>query len=88
MTEKYLQSESVYLQTIDAVHVVLNEKSGNCFLLNEVGKKIFDFIQKPKTKRQIELLTANLYQQNPELCREPVALYLTMLKERGLIDKK
>jgi hypothetical protein len=65
--------------------VILDMASGRYFALDEVGTKIWEWIQTPCTVESLcERLLAE-YEVNPATCREDVSILLKQLAEYGLV---
>lgn len=68
--------------------VILNMKTGIYHGLNEVGAKIWDLIEQPKTVKEIHNLLVEEYEVEPEVCKNDLLSLLKNLQSVGLIEVK
>ena len=66
--------------------VILNMKTGIYHGLNEVGAKIWDLIEQPKTVKEIHNLLVEEYEVEPEVCKNDLLSLLKSLQAVGLIE--
>ncbi|MEO1429122.1 MAG: PqqD family peptide modification chaperone [Cyanobacteria bacterium J06632_19] len=68
--------------------VILNMKTGVYHGLNEVGAKIWDLMEQPKTVKEIHNLLVEEYEVEPEVCKNDLLSLLKNLQAVGLIEVK
>lgn len=68
--------------------VILNMKTGVYHGLNEVGARVWDLIEKPKTVKDIKQVVLEEYEVSPDVCTNDLFLLLNNLKTAGLIEVK
>lgn len=68
--------------------VILNMKTGIYHGLNEIGAKIWDLIEQPKTVKEIQNLLLEEYEVEPEICKNDLLALLKNLQAAGLIEVK
>lgn len=66
--------------------VILNLKSGVYFGLNEVGARIWNLIQQPKSVQELRETLLAEYEVAPEACDRDLAQLLQDLKAADLIE--
>jgi hypothetical protein len=66
--------------------VILDFKSGVYYGLNEVGARIWNLIQQPKTVSEIRDAIVAEYEIEPELCDRDLKALLQQLEASGLIE--
>ena len=68
--------------------VILSMKTGIYHGLNEVGAKVWDLIEQPKTVKEIQELIVEKYEVEPEVCHNDLLVLLKDLQAAGLIEVK
>jgi hypothetical protein len=68
--------------------VILSLKSGQYFGLNEVGARIWNLIQEPKTVNEIRDALLQEYDVETECCERELLVLLQDLAAKGLVDIK
>lgn len=68
--------------------VILSLKSGIYYGLNEVGARIWNLIQKPRTVNEIREAILAEYEVEPEQCDRELVALLQQLETEGLIEVK
>lgn len=68
--------------------VILNMGSGVYHGLNEVGAKVWDLIEQPKTVKQIKELLIEEYEVDSEVCKNDLLALLKDLQAAGVIEVK
>ena len=66
--------------------VILDLKSGVYYGLNDVGTRIWNLIQEPKTLSKIRDLILEEYEVEPECCEQELLALLHELLDAGLIE--
>jgi hypothetical protein len=66
--------------------VILDFKSGVYYGLNEVGARIWNLIQQPKTVSEIRDAIVAEYEIEPEVCDRDLKALLQQLEASGLIE--
>lgn len=66
--------------------VILDFKSGVYYGLNEVGTRIWNLIQQPKSVSEIRDAIVAEYEIEPELCDRDLKALLQQLEASGLIE--
>ena len=73
---------------LDGEKVMMNFDKGQYFMMNEVGSRIWDIIDKPiKVKEIIETLTLE-YEVDEEVCKDAVIEFIERLNKAELINIK
>ena len=73
---------------LDGEKVMMNLDKGEYFMMNEVGSRIWDIIDKPiKVKEIIETLTLE-YEVDEEVCKDAVIEFIERLNKAELINIK
>lgn len=67
---------------------ILNLKNGVYYGLNEMGARIWELIQEPKTLHDIHTLILEEYDVEPERCEQDLLGLLTKMADQGLIEVK
>lgn len=91
---KYQLSDQVLIKAADTQvscevrgeAVILDLKEGQYYGLNDVGARIWDLIQEPKTVQQVQELLLAEYDVALEDCRRELLALLEELANRGLIE--
>lgn len=73
---------------VDGEAVILGLQSEEYFSLKDVGTRIWDMIQEPKTVKEILDLLLNEYDVEPEYCERDLLALLQELADEGLIEVK
>ena len=73
---------------LDGEAVILNMKSGVYCGLNEVGARIWQLIQEPKSVKDVLDTLLEEYDVEPDRCEREVLTLLQQMGERGLIEIK
>ena len=73
---------------LDGEAVILNMKSGIYCGLNEVGARIWQLIQEPKSVKDVLDTLLEQYDIEPDRCEREVLALLQQMGERGLIEIK
>ena len=68
--------------------VILNMATGVYHGLNEVGAKVWDLIEQPKTVKEIKELLVEQYEVEPEVCKNDLLALLKDLQAAGLVEVK
>ncbi|BBD59608.1 hypothetical protein NIES2109_23960 [Nostoc sp. HK-01] len=68
--------------------VILDIKSGAYYGLNQVGASIWNFIQSPKTIKEIQDAILAEYEVEAEVCKLDISDLLEDLAAKGLIEIK
>lgn len=66
--------------------VILDLKSGVYYGLNDVGTRIWNLLQEPKTLSEIRDLILEEYEVEPECCEQELLALLYELLDAGLIE--
>jgi hypothetical protein len=66
--------------------VILNLKSGKYYGLDEVGSRIWNLIQEPRTLNDIRNVILEEYEVEPEHCERDLLILLQELAAEGLIE--
>ena len=65
--------------------VILHMKTGVYHGLNEVGARVWDLIEKPKTVKEIKQVLLEEYEVEADVCTDDLFSLLNELKTAGLI---
>jgi len=65
---------------------ILNLESGLYYGLEDVGARIWDLIQEPRTVRQLRDLLTKEYDVEPERCERDLLSLLARLATAGLVE--
>ncbi len=68
--------------------VILNMKTGIYHGLNEVGARVWDLIEQPKTVKEIKQVLLEEYEVEAEACTNDLFSLMNNLKTAGLIKVK
>ncbi|MCC5637194.1 lasso peptide biosynthesis PqqD family chaperone [Nostoc sp. CHAB 5844] len=68
--------------------VILDIKSGAYYGLNQVGASIWNFIQSPKTVKEIQETILAEYDVDAEVCKRDISALLEDLAAKELIEIK
>ncbi|MBU7583787.1 MAG: lasso peptide biosynthesis PqqD family chaperone [Nostoc sp. TH1S01] len=66
--------------------VILDIKSGAYYGLNQVGASVWNFIQSPKTVKEIQDAILAEYEVEAEVCKQDISTLLEDLAAKGLIE--
>ena len=73
---------------LDGEAVILNMKSGIYCGLNEVGARIWQLIQEPKSVKDLLDTLIKEYEVEPDRCEREVLALLQRMSDNGLIEVK
>ena len=68
--------------------VILGLASGEYYSLEDVGARIWEIIQMPKTVKEIRDAIVNDYNVDPERCERDLLAVLQEMAEEGLVEIK
>lgn len=68
--------------------VILNMESGVYHGLNEVGARVWNLIEQPKTVKEIKDILVEEYEVEPQICQNDLFALLKDLQAAGLIEVK
>lgn len=68
--------------------VILNMESGVYHGLNEVGARVWNLIEQPKTVKEIKDILVEEYEVEPQVCQDDLVALLKDLQAAGLIEVK
>lgn len=68
--------------------VILNVKTGMYYGMDEVGARVWDLIQTPKSVEEIQQVVLEDYETTPEQCERDLLVLLQELSAAGLIEVK
>lgn len=71
---------------LDGEKVMMNLDRGQYFMMNEVGSRIWDIIEKPMNVRQVIETLRGEYQVDEETCKDTVIEFLGRLDNADLIS--
>ena len=77
--------DQVVSDLVDEV-VILNLKSGAYYGLNEVGSRVWDLVQEPKSVNHIQDIILEEYEVEPDRLEQDLLTLLQELEVEGLID--
>ncbi len=83
----FASKEQVFSEISGEV-IILDMKSGVYYGLNEVGAKIWNLIQQPKTIVEIQNAILAEYEVEPEKCDRDILVLLQDLAAKGLVEVK
>ena len=66
--------------------VILHLGSGTYYGLDEVGNRIWDLIQEPKSVEEVRAAISEEYEVDPDRCEEDIILLLRRLADERLIE--
>jgi hypothetical protein len=66
--------------------VILDLKSGTYYGLNEVGARIWELIQEPRTVGQIRNVIVTEYDVGTDQCEQDIVLLLQEMVAKGLVE--
>ena len=68
--------------------VILNLSSGVYYGLNEVGTRIWELIQQPRSFAELQSVLVDEYDVSPDICKQELIKLLIELKTACLIEVK
>jgi hypothetical protein len=80
-----VSSQQVSGDLLDGEVAILNLPDGVYYSLDEVGGRIWNLIQQPKTVRELTEILLQEYDIDPEICSHELMDLLQDLAEHGLI---
>ena len=66
--------------------VILHLGSGTYYGLDEVGNRIWDMIQEPRSVEEVRAAISEEYEVDPDRCEEDIILLLRQLADERLIE--
>lgn len=82
------KNESIDDTDLDGEKVMMNLDKGQYFMMNEVGSRIWDIIEKPMTPKEIVQALLNEYEVEEATCEETVMEFLNELNKAELVQVK
>lgn len=81
-------SKNLELKTIDVYNEkgIMNEKTKKFFMMNEIGNRVWDLIEKPKKVSDIIKILISEYKVDYKKCEESIIRFLSNLKSVNLIN--
>ena len=73
---------------LDGEKVMMNLDKGQYFMMNEVGSRIWDIVDEPKSVEEIVKSLLNEYEVEREQCENTVVEFLSELAKSDLIKVK
>ncbi|TYL36442.1 PqqD family protein [Natronococcus pandeyae] len=73
--------------TLDEEEVILHLDSNTYFGLNEVGTRIWELVQEPRTVAEVCDAIVTEYDVDPARCESDVRVFLDRLAEADLIER-
>lgn len=70
---------------LDGEAVILNLDSGTYYGLNEVGARIWELIQKPRSFSELHSTLLAEYEVQPDVCKQELTTILLKLMDANLI---
>ena len=70
---------------LDGEAVILNLDSGTYYGLNEVGARIWELIQKPRSFNELHSTLLAEYEVQPDVCKQELTTILLKLMDANLI---
>jgi hypothetical protein len=81
-------SEGQIWRNLDDEAVILDSNSGKYYGLNEVGVRIWELSQEPKSVLDIQNTLLTEYDVEPDRCERELLVLLQELADNGLIEVK
>ena len=78
-------SESAIATEIDGELVALDMTKGVCFGLNQVGTRIWQLLEEPRSSREVADILASEFDVSPEVCLEQTSNLLRELLVAELV---
>ena len=88
LNSEIVSSSNQVSTDVDGEAVILGLQSEEYFGLKDVGARIWEIIQEPKTVKEILDLLLNEYEVEPERCERDLLALLQELVNEGLIEVK
>ena len=80
--------KNLELKTIDVYNEkgIMNEKTKKFFMMNEIGNRVWDLIEKPRKVSDIIKVLISEYKVDYKKCEESIIRFLSNLKSVNLIN--
>lgn len=79
------QSAGLVAADMDGQKVMLNIDKGKYYGLDDIGSRIWELIEKPRTVRELVAVLLQEYDVEDEICQRDVLAFLNKLHAQGLI---
>lgn len=81
-------SKNLELKAIDVYNEkgIMNEKTKKFFMMNEIGNRVWDLIEKPRKVSDIIKVLISEYKVDYKKCEESIIRFLSNLKSVNLIN--
>lgn len=86
--EKYYRNTQVIDGTIDNCQVIMHIERGKYFGLNPIGKRIWEYIEEPKSIEEITATLLSEYNISPDQCKVEVQEFMDKGVECDIIVKQ
>ena len=80
------QSAGLVAADMDGQKVMLNIDKGKYYGLDNIGSRIWELVEKPRTIRELMAVLLNEYDVEDNTCQRDVLAFLNKLHAQGLID--
>lgn len=82
------RSEKIVSSEIDGETVMMSVDMGSYYGLNEIGTRIWELIESPRTISDICDQLTKEYKVEPETCRKEIFDFLSTLTEEEIVEVK
>lgn len=79
------QSAGLVAADMDGQKVMLNIDKGKYYGLDDIGSRIWELIEKPRTVRELVAVLLKEYDVEDETCQRDVLTFLNKLHAQGLV---
>lgn len=79
------QSAGLVAADMDGQKVMLNIDKGKYYGLDDIGSRIWELVEKPRTVRELVAVLLKEYDVEDETCQRDVLAFLNKLHTQGLI---
>lgn len=86
INQKIIVKEGVFTQKVDDEMVLLDRKSENYFGLDEVGSAIWEVLRETSSLYEVLEILLNKYDVSKEILEHDIILFVTKLKNNGLVE--
>ena len=81
----YVRSPDAIFSEIEGEFVALNINKGQCYGMDSIASKVWSLIDQPRSLEDICAALQEIYDVDPETCRDDVESLLTSLSKEGLV---
>ena len=85
MQTTYKRSDDMLGAAVGDELLMMSVAQGNYYSLNEVGKRIWELLERPMSLDELVAQLTEEYDVPEAACREEVERFLTAMRERGML---